>query len=197
ARGAAIIAFVETTWSLEPAPIVLCGVAAVLYAQAFARLRRRAPAHATVSRAALFGAGLAATLLALVSPVDAVGEDQLLSAHMLQHLLLGDLGPLLLVLGTRGPIGVFLLPAPVLQAVARGPLRRLLSTLLRPRVSLAIWLASIGAWHVPAAYDAALAPPALPPAARACSARGGRLGGTQFAPPSRRGRLGGGGGALS
>src|SRR5581483_1892555 len=107
------------------------------------RLRRRAPAHATVSRAALFGAGLAATLLALVSPVDAVGEDQLLSAHMLQHLLLGDLGP-------------FLLPAPVLQAVARGPLRRLLSTLLRPRVSLAIWLASIGAWHVPAAYDAAL-----------------------------------------
>src|SRR5581483_11862599 len=189
ARGAAIIAFVETTWSLEPAPIVLCGVAAVLYAQAFARLRRRAPAHATVSRAALFGAGLAATLLALVSPVDAVGEDQLLSAHMLQHLLLGDLGPLLLVLGTRGPIGVFLLPAPVLQAVARGPLRRLLSTLLRPRVSLAIWLASIGAWHVPAAYDAALAHPALHAAEHACFALAGLLAWTQIVDPLRRRRL--------
>ena len=166
----------ETTWTLDPAPLALAALAALLYAQAFARLRRRAPAHATWRHAFFFALGLAVSLLALVSPVDAVGEDQLLSAHMLQHLLLGDLGPLLLVLGTRGPLALFLLPAPALRVVARSPLRRL----ARPRVALVAWLAAIGDWHVPAAYDAAIAHPALHVTEHACFALAGVLAWTQI-----------------
>jgi cytochrome c oxidase assembly factor CtaG len=160
-------------------------VALLLYAQAFLRLRRRAPAHAPWWKAALYAGGVAISLLALVSPVDAIGEDQLLAAHMLQHLLLGDLGPLLIVLGTRGPLGVFVLPAPVLRVVARGPIRAVESFLLRPQVSLTAWLATIGAWHVPAAYDAAIAHPALHVTEHVCFAVAGLLAWTQIA----RGRL--------
>lgn len=175
---------------LDPVVLVLGGLAAALYSQGFVRLRRRGGgAHATAGRALLFAAGLAVSVLALVSPVDAVGEDQLLAAHMLQHLLLGDVGPVLLVLGVRGPLGVFLLPPLVLRPLARGPARRLVSFLLRPRVSLGAWLASIGAWHVPAAYDAAIAHPVLHATEHACFAMSGVLAWTQIVDPTRRGRL--------
>jgi len=181
---------VESTWSFEPLPLVVAAVAAVLYAQAFARLRRRAGAvHARPFDAVLFAAGLAISLLALVSPVDAIGEEQLLSAHMLQHLALGDLGPLLLVLGVRGPLGVFLLPPPLLRIVARGPLRRIVSALARPVVALGLWLGTIGGWHVPAAYDAAIAHPALHAVEHATFALAGVLAWTQIVAPARRALL--------
>jgi putative membrane protein len=181
---------VETAWTLDPVALALAAVGLALYGQAFVRLRRRAgAAHADVSRLLLFSAGVAVSLLALVSPVDAIGEDQLLTAHMVQHLLLGDVGPLLLVLGARGPLGVFMLPPRLLRVVARGPVRALVSLLLRPRVSLALWLAVIGGWHVPAAYDAAIAHPALHVAEHACFALAGLLAWTQIVDPARRRRL--------
>jgi cytochrome c oxidase assembly factor CtaG len=171
----------DATWSFAPLPLALGALALLLYAQAFVRLRRRSGrTHATAVNASLYVAGVAISLLALVSPVDSVAEEQLLSAHMLQHLMLGDLGPLLLVLGTRGPLGLFLLPAPVLRAVAHSPLRALVSFLLRPRVSLLAWLATVGAWHVPAVYDAAIAHPALHAAEHLCFALAGVLVWTQI-----------------
>jgi cytochrome c oxidase assembly factor CtaG len=181
---------VENVWTLDPVAIAIAAVATALYARAFVRLRRRSgSAHARPGYALLFAAGVSVSLLALVSPVDAVGEDQLLSAHMLQHLLLGDLGPLLIVLGTRGPLALFMLPAPLLGAIARSRIRDLFSLLLRPRVSLALWLASIGGWHVPAAYDAAIAHPALHVAEHVCFALAGILAWTQILDPARRRRL--------
>jgi putative membrane protein len=181
---------VETGWSLDPVQLALSGLAALLYLQAFVRLRRRSRGiHATAGRLTLFAGGLAISVLALVSPVDAVGEDQLLAAHMLQHLLLGDIGPLLIVLGLRGPLGVFLLPPPVLRAVARGPIRRAVSFLARPPVSLAVWLAAIGGWHVPVAYDAAIAHPALHAAEHGSFAVAGALAWMQIVDPARRGHL--------
>jgi putative membrane protein len=177
---------IETTWSVDPVPIALAALALALYGRAFVRLRARSGrAHARGRDALLFAAGTAASLLALVSPVDAIGEDQLLSAHMLQHLLLGDIGPLLLVLGSRGPIAVFLLPTPVLRVVARGPIRSVVSFLLRPRVSLLVWLGSLGGWHVPAAYDAAVANTVVHAAEHSCFALAGVLAWTQIV----RGRL--------
>jgi cytochrome c oxidase assembly factor CtaG len=153
------------------------------------RLRRRAPEHAGAPRALLYVGGVAVSLLAIVSPLDRVGEEQLLSAHMLQHLLLGDVGPLLVVLGIRGPLALFLLPAPVLRVAARSPLRAVASFLLRPSVALGLWLGSLGAWHVPAAYDAAVAHPAVHAAEHACFALAGLLAWTQIVDPARRARL--------
>jgi cytochrome c oxidase assembly factor CtaG len=144
----------------DPAPVVAlgAGIALLLFMQAFVRLRRRGRAdHADWSRPVLFLLAMAIGTLALVSPLDAVGDSYLLSGHMLQHVLIGDAAPALALVALRGPLLFFLLPYPLLRSLARLPwLRRLLALLLRPSVSLAIWVVVIAAWHVPAAYDYAL-----------------------------------------
>ena len=101
-------------------PAVLFGaaLALLLFAQAFLRLRRRGPDLAPWSRALLFAAGLALLVLPLVSPLDHLGDEDLLSAHMLQHVLIGDAAPALLLVAVRGPLLFFLLP-PVAAAAAR------------------------------------------------------------------------------
>src|SRR5262249_61503211 len=108
------ISRVRDDWPAAPAVLVAAAVAAALFAQAFIRLRRRGRSdHAPWTRALLFAAGLALAILPLVSPLDAAGDQYLLSAHMLQHVLIGDAAPLLLVLAVRGPLVFFLLPAAV------------------------------------------------------------------------------------
>jgi cytochrome c oxidase assembly factor CtaG len=132
---------------------------AFLFAQAVVRLRRRGRADlAGWDRVALFGAGLALSVFALVGPLDRLADDSLLSAHMGQHVLIGDLGPALMVTALRGPLLVFLLPAPVLGPLARNArVRAVLGALLRPRVAFTLWAANLAVWHVPYLYDAALA----------------------------------------
>ena len=182
---------IPRSWSADPAALVAAGLALSLYAQAFARLRRRGRAeNATVAGALLFVGGIAAGTLAVVSPLDELAEETLLSAHMLQHLLVGDIAPLLIVLGVRGPIAFFLLPPRGLRPLARlGPLRRLLELLLRPAFSFGVWAATLAAWHVPQAYDAALAHPILHVFEHASLFLGGLLLWTQIVDPIHRARL--------
>lgn len=181
---------IPRAWSWDPLPLALAGVALALYAQAFVRLRRRNPRHASLGNALLYLAGVAVGTLAVISPLDTLAEDTLLSAHMTQHLLLGDLAPLLLVLGVRGPIGVFLLPPPLLRPLARArAVRATLDVLLRPAVSFAVWAGALAAWHVPQAYDAALDHPAVHVLEHASLFLGGVLLWTQIVDPARRNRL--------
>ena len=75
-----------------------------------------------------------------------------------QHVLIGDLGPALMVTALRGPLLVFFLPAPILAPLARNErVRAVLGTLLRPRVAFTLWAANLAIWHVPYIYDLALA----------------------------------------
>ena len=140
-------------------PLVAAALAALLFAQAVVRLRRRGrPDLAGWDRMALFAAGLGLTVFALVGPLDRLADDSLLSAHMGQHVLIGDLGPAVMVTALRGPLLVFLLPAPVLAPLARNArVRSALATLLRPRVTFSLWAANLAVWHVPYLYDLALA----------------------------------------
>jgi cytochrome c oxidase assembly factor CtaG len=135
--------------------VALCALAALLFAQAVVRLRRRGrPDLASWRRVALFALGIALVVVALV-PFDELADENL-AAHMTQHVLIGDLAVALLVLATRGPLSVFLLPPAVLAPLARSPLRRLLSALLRPRVAYGLWAGNLAFWHVPWLYDVAL-----------------------------------------
>ena len=138
-------------------PVVLAAIAALLFLQAVVRLRRRGRADlAGWDRVALFAAGLAVTLFALVGPLDRIADEKLLSAHMAQHVLIGDLGPALLVTALRGPLLVFFLPAPILAPLARSArVRAVLGTLLRPRVAFGLWAANLAIWHIPYLYDKA------------------------------------------
>src|SRR5205814_7806891 len=110
----------------------------------------------------LMASGLAVTHFALVGPLDRIADDKLLSAHMGQHVLIGDLGPALMVTALRGPLLVFFLPAAVLAPLARSArVCAVLGTLLRPRVAFSLWAANLAIWHIPHVYDYALAHPTL------------------------------------
>ena len=179
------------TWTMEPAVIAAAAVATVLFVRAFAELRRRGRTdHAPWSRLVFFAGGIAAGVLPLVSPLDAIADRYLLCAHMLEHVLIGDAAPALLLLALRGPLLYFLLPAPVLAPVARlKPLKRLLGVVLRPWVSVLLWAIAYGAWHIPAAYDYTLTHGTVHDTEHACFFAGGLLIWTQLIDPDRRGRL--------
>jgi putative membrane protein len=78
--------------------------------------------------------------------------DTPFSVHMCQHLLLGDIGPLLIVLGLSGA-----LLRPVLAVPALGRLR----VLAHPLVALPLWAIAFVVWHLDGPYDAALRHPLL------------------------------------
>lgn len=176
-------------------PVVAAAVAALLFAQAVLRLRRRGRSDlASWDRIALFTAGLGLTVFALVGPLDRLADDSLLSAHMGQHVMIGDLGPALMVTAVRGPLLVFLLPAPVLAPLARSRrVRAVLSTLLRPRVTFGLWAANLAIWHVPRIYDAALAHQDLHDFEHVCWMVAGTLAWTLLVDPGSHRRLGVGG----
>lgn len=169
------------------APVVLAALAAVLFLQGVARLRRRGRADlAGWGRAALFGLGLAVTVAALVGPMDRLADTHLW-VHMLQHVLIGDAAVALMVVAVRGPLLVFLLPAPVLVQVARA--RSFFSLLLRPRVAFALWAANLAVWHVPYLYDLALRHQGLHDAEHLCWVVAGLLVWTLLVDPGSHKRL--------
>jgi putative membrane protein len=139
-------------------PVIVAVVAALLFLQAVVRLRRRGRADlAGWDRVALFAAGLGVTLFALIGPLDNLADEKLLSAHMGQHVLIGDLGPALMVTALRGPLLVFFIPAAILAPLARNTrVRAVLGTLLKPRVAFSLWAVNLAIWHVPYLYDLAL-----------------------------------------
>jgi putative membrane protein len=185
----------STHWIAPPIVVVLAVVAVALFAQAVNRLRRRGRADlAGADRVLLFAAGLALVVLPLVSPLDGVADRYLLSAHMLQHVLIADAGPALLVLAVRGPLGFFLVPAPLLRRLAA--LRPLLRVLVRPDVAFLVWVATILGWHFPSAYDYALLHPWAHELEHAAFVLAGTLAWIQVVDPARRGHLTRGGRAL-
>lgn len=172
-------------------PVIAAAVAALLFLQAVVRLRRRGRADlAGWDRIALFGAGLAVTLFALVGPLDRLADEKLLTAHMAQHLLIGDLGPALMVTALRGPLLVFFLPAAVLAPLARsGRVRAVVGTLLRPKVAFGLWAANLAIWHIPYLYDLALAHQGLHDFEHLCWAFTGVLVWTLLVDPGSHKRL--------
>jgi putative membrane protein len=189
-HSVALSAF-ASDWSADPGPLVAAALAIALFAQGFARLRRRGRADAASwDRAALFGLGVAVSVLPLVSPIDPLSDDYLLSVHMLEHVLLGDAGPALMVCAVRGPLVVFMLPPAVLRPLARSrAVRGVFGWLVRPRVSLAAWVVTMGAWHIPWVYDFAVEHQPVHDLEHLSFAVVGTLVWTQLIDPARHGRL--------
>jgi len=98
-----------------------------------------------------FYGGLATILLAYISPIGPL-SDELLTVHMVEHLLMGDMGALLIVLGLTGPM-----IAPLLRI---GPVNRL-RVLAHPAVALPLWIIDLYIWHLPALYQAAVRHPGV------------------------------------
>jgi len=92
-----------------------------------------------------FGSGVAVFVLALFTPVGSLAED-LVIFHMAEHLMIGDVASLLVVLG---------LTRAILQPVLAIPLFNRLQVLATPIIAFALWAANLFLWHIPALYDAA------------------------------------------
>jgi putative membrane protein len=138
------------------APLLLVAVA-VAYARRVATLARRdRPVNAW--RQISFAAGLVLLLGADVPPVATIAEE-LVVAHMVQHLLIADLGGLLIALGLTGPI-----LQPLLALRGFGWLR----ALGNPLVALPLWALNLYLWHLSVLYEGVLTSPLLHFAQHAC-----------------------------
>jgi putative membrane protein len=145
----------QLSWLSDPAVLAPIAVLVAAYGIRFRAARREAGGRgAGALQGVAFAAAMLALLAALVSPIDGLGDDYLFSAHMVQHLLLGDLAPLLLLLSLSR---VIMRPA-TRRLVA---LERTLGPLAHPLTGLLIWLFVLYLWHVPALYDAALEQPVV------------------------------------
>jgi putative membrane protein len=180
-----------SAWETPPAVLAGAGLALILFGQAWIRLRRRGRADlAGVDRALLFAAAVVLGTLALISPLDAIGEEYLLSAHMLEHVVIGDAAVALALVALRGPLTFFLLPGFLLGPLARlGPLRAASRFLFRPKVSLVVWAAVMAGWHYPAAYDYVLDHQVVHDLQHVTFVLAGVLVWTQLVDPARRGEL--------
>src|SRR3954452_13774536 len=145
---------------LDPVGLALVLLLAALYIRAVTVLRWRGY---TVARGqqALYFSGVGLIALALLGPPDALSDD-LLSAHMGQHLLLADLAAPLLLSGIRTPVLMFMLPRQVLVPLARNrPVRSAFRTLRKPLVAVPLWVATLYFWHFRFAFQGALEHPAV------------------------------------
>jgi putative membrane protein len=93
-----------------------------------------------------FMGGVALMVGVQVGPADDLA-DSVLVAHMAQHIILGDIASLLIVLGLTGPV-----LQPLLHMRPTRPLR----ILATPIVALVLWAANLYAWHIPFFYQAAI-----------------------------------------
>jgi putative membrane protein len=141
------------SWSLDPLAIAALLAAALLYARMYKRAASRSEAVGA-SHWIPYAGGLVAIAIALLSPLDAIGDKWLLSAHMAQHVLLSDIAPALLILGLRSPILSLGLARPALRAVAPGGRwGKTLAVATSPWVAIPLWATATWVWAIPPVFD--------------------------------------------
>lgn len=151
------------SWQTDPLITVPLIVSSLLFARGAWRLRRslgRFPPGFGAGQISCFLAGTVLLALALLSPLEALSKP-LLSAHMVQHILLIAVAPPLLVLGKPEVAWLWAFPATWRRGMARNRGARsilsFLSPLARPVPASLIHMATLWIWHSPTLFDAAIA----------------------------------------
>jgi putative membrane protein len=140
---------VDAGWTF--APIVLLALAGYvgIYVWRWRIARAEGGARAAgAGRLALWCTGVLCLFVALISPIDRLGE-QLASVHMVQHLLIADLAPICLTLGLTKWI-----LRPATRRIHR--IERAAGPFGHPAFGVVAYVAAMWIWHIPALYDAAL-----------------------------------------
>lgn len=155
------VADLFTQWSVPWAVTVALALTAIIYTRGWLHIRRTRAEQFPVWRLNCFLGGIAALFVAVASPLDTFSES-LLSAHMAQHFVLMSIAPPLIVFGApvvpllRG-LPRWIIRVPLKPIFKSGVLPEIEAFLTRPAVAwLLMNLAYIG-WHIPSAYEAALA----------------------------------------
>jgi cytochrome c oxidase assembly factor CtaG len=147
----------DLSWTLSPGVLGATVLAAAIYVRRWRAVRRESPERGAVAapawRLCCFLGSLAVSLVALISPLDALA-DQVFFGHMIQHMLLLDVVPILAILGLTKVI-----LRPVTRSVSA--LERRAGALAHPAFAVVLYISAIWAWHVPGAYDLAVRHPAV------------------------------------
>src|SRR3954468_11933275 len=144
-----LAAAADTSFSWAPGPIVIVVALTALYVVRWRRVRASGSTRgASVGRLLTWLGGVLCIAIALISPVDTLA-DQVFAMHMVQHVVLLDLAPILLILG---------LTKVLLRPIARQvlDLERALGPIAHPVFAIALYVGFMWLWHVPFMYDAAL-----------------------------------------
>jgi putative membrane protein len=143
------------SWAFDPGLIAILTAAASLYSVGVSRLEHW-PAWRTLS----FMAGLGTLALALLSGVDRYSE-QLLSVHMVQHLLLGLVAPALLLVGSPVRLALRAGPRMVRVAIAGLLSHAAVRMLARPTIGFALFAGVVLGTHLTGLYELALEQPLM------------------------------------
>ena len=145
----------NVTWTFSPGVLIGAALVLYVYVRRWLAVRRsgspRAPAEAPVWRLCSFVASVLLAMGALISPIDSL-SDQLFFVHMIQHMLLLDISPILGILGFTKVI-----LRPVTRSVR--DLEHKAGPLAHPAFAVVLSIVVIWAWHIPAAYDEAASHP--------------------------------------
>jgi cytochrome c oxidase assembly factor CtaG len=139
-----------TQWNLEPSIIIGTVLVIGLYLYAIGPLRKRHFPHEPIMTGQIiaFLSGMLIMFLALVSPLDELGDSYLFSAHMVQHLCLTIIGPPLLLLGTPEWF--------VKPALRNKVIFNISKVLTYPVVAFVLYNVDFWLWHAPPLYNATL-----------------------------------------
>ncbi len=158
--SAPTVADLFTDWDIPWIVTSTIAITAVVYSRGWLLIHRTRPGQFTAWRLASFLGGIAALFFAVASPLDTLSES-LLFMHMAQHFVLMSIGPPLIVLGApaipmlRGlPRWLIRLLRPLFAARLFHATGRFLT---RPRVAWLAMNAVYVGWHIPRAYEFALA----------------------------------------
>jgi cytochrome c oxidase assembly factor CtaG len=148
-RAVSVAIPVSAGWTFAPVVLIALAGYVVVYVLRWRRSREQGGERAApVGRLVLWCTGVLLLFVALVSPVDALGE-QLASVHMVQHLLIADLAPICLTLGLTKWI-----LRPVTRRIHR--IERAAGPFGHPAFGVVAYVGAMWLWHIPALYDAAL-----------------------------------------
>jgi len=149
------------SWSVPPAATLALVFTALIYLRGWILLRRAGVPFVPPWRAASFLLGLLSLWIALASPLDTF-SGFIVTAHMLQHMLLMMVAPPLILLGA--PLIPLVRGLPVFAAREfAGPFlnwrvaTRIGNALIHPLVALLLMGVVMFAWHTPRLYELALA----------------------------------------
>ena len=126
-------------------PLLAGGLYVPLYVRRAITLKREGRPVPTW-RIASFVSAIAVVVAVQLPPLDTLADEVLL-AHMIQHIIIGEIASLFIVLGLTGPM-----LAPLLQFRLTRPLR----VLANPAIALALWAIDLYAWHLPVLYQLAI-----------------------------------------
>jgi putative membrane protein len=139
-----------TQWNWEPSILIGTALITGLYLYSIGPLRKRHYPNEQIKtgQTITFLLGVLIMFLALVSPLDELGDAYLFSAHMVQHLCLTIIGPPLLLLGTPEWL--------VKPALHNKVVFNIAKALTYPAVAFVLYNADFWLWHAPPLYNATL-----------------------------------------